>query len=125
MINIIYTILLFNILIIGFKMFQKYKVDNLQALIANYLTGAVCSYLFLETNFSNILNATFTSTMETNLDEIANNNVIWNNVLDEFYSAFIINVDSLNNKDSVITYKNDKRRLLGKNEDNLSVYSYS
>ena len=33
-------------------MFQKYKVDNLQALIANYLTGAVCSYLFLETNFS-------------------------------------------------------------------------
>ena len=52
MINIIYTILLFNILIIGFKMFQKYKVDNLQALIANYLTGAVCSYLFLETNFS-------------------------------------------------------------------------
>ena len=52
MINIIYTILLFNILIIGFKMFQKYKVDNLQALIANYLTGAVCSYLFLETTFS-------------------------------------------------------------------------
>ena len=33
-------------------MFQKYKVDNLQALIANYLTGAVCSFLFLETNFS-------------------------------------------------------------------------
>ena len=52
MINIIYTILLFNILIIVFKIFQKYQVDNLQALIANYFTGAVCSYFFLETSFS-------------------------------------------------------------------------
>jgi len=33
-------------------MFQKYKVDNLQALILNYITGAVCSYFFLETSFS-------------------------------------------------------------------------
>jgi len=52
MINIIYTILLFNILIIAFKMFEKYKVDNLQALIVNYLTAAGCSYFFLEQNFS-------------------------------------------------------------------------
>ena len=52
MINIIYTILLFNILIIVFKMFEKYKVDNLQALIVNYLTAAGCSYFFLEQNFS-------------------------------------------------------------------------
>ena len=33
-------------------MFQKYKVDNLQALIANYLTAATCSYFLLETDFS-------------------------------------------------------------------------
>jgi len=52
MINIIYTILLFNILIIIFKMFEKYKVDNLQALIVNYLTAAGCSYFFLEQDFS-------------------------------------------------------------------------
>ena len=50
--NIIYTILLFNILIIAFKMFEKYKVDNLQALIVNYLTAAGCSYFFLEQDFS-------------------------------------------------------------------------
>ena len=52
MINIIYTILLFNILIIAFKMFEKYKVDNLQALIVNYLTAAGCSYFFLDQDFS-------------------------------------------------------------------------
>ena len=52
MINIIYTILLFNILIITFKMFERYKVDNLQGLIVNYLTAAGCSYFFLEQDFS-------------------------------------------------------------------------
>lgn len=52
MINIIYTILLFNVLIIIFKMFEKYKIDNLQALIVNYLTAAGCSYFFLEQDLS-------------------------------------------------------------------------
>ena len=52
MYNIIYTILLFNVLIIVFKIFEKYKVDNLQALIVNYITAGFCSYLFLETDFS-------------------------------------------------------------------------
>lgn len=52
MISIIYTILLFDVLIIVFKMFQKYKVDNLEALIVNYLTAAVFSYFFLENSFS-------------------------------------------------------------------------
>ena len=52
MINIVYTILLFNILIIVFKMFKKYKVDNLQGLIVNYLTAAICSYFFLKQDFS-------------------------------------------------------------------------
>ena len=52
MINVIYTILLFNILIIVFKMFEKHKVDNLQSLIVNYLTAAGCSYFFLEQDFS-------------------------------------------------------------------------
>jgi len=52
MINIIYTIILFNILIIVFKMFERYKVDNLQGLIFNYITAGICSYLFLESDFS-------------------------------------------------------------------------
>lgn len=52
MTNIIYSIVLFNILIVIFKMFEKYNVNNIQALIFNYLTAAFCSYLFLEKDFS-------------------------------------------------------------------------
>ena len=33
-------------------MFEKYNVDNLQALIINYITAGVCSYLFLEQEIS-------------------------------------------------------------------------
>ncbi len=52
MTNIIYTILLFNVLIIIFKLFEKYNIDNLQALIINYLTAAGFSYFFLKQDFS-------------------------------------------------------------------------
>ena len=37
---------------IGNKMFDKYKIDSLQALIFNYVTAGICSYLFIESNFS-------------------------------------------------------------------------
>tara|TARA_R110001592_G_scaffold125325_4_gene335238 strand:- start:741 stop:1607 length:867 start_codon:yes stop_codon:yes gene_type:complete len=46
MIDIILTILAFNILIIIFKFFGKFKIDNLQALIVNYITAGVCALLF-------------------------------------------------------------------------------
>jgi len=49
---ILYTVLLFNILIIIFKLFEKFKVDNLQALIINYFTAAFCGYVFLEKSMS-------------------------------------------------------------------------
>lgn len=52
MTEIFLTIILFNILIIFFKMFEKYNVDNLQALIVNYLTAGLCSYFFLESDIS-------------------------------------------------------------------------
>ncbi|MCB9361464.1 MAG: hypothetical protein H6587_00415 [Flavobacteriales bacterium] len=46
MIDIILTILAFNILIIIFKYFDKLKIDNLQALIVNYITAGICALLF-------------------------------------------------------------------------------
>ena len=52
MIEIFYTIVLFNILIIIFKMFEKYNINILQALIFNYMTAGICSYFFLESDFS-------------------------------------------------------------------------
>lgn len=45
MINLFITILLFNILIIIFKFFNRYNVDNLQALIVNYLTAGTLGVL--------------------------------------------------------------------------------
>jgi len=33
-------------------MFEKYNVDNLQALIVNYITAGICSYFLLESSFS-------------------------------------------------------------------------
>jgi len=52
MLEIFYTIVLFNILIIIFKMFEKYNINILQALIFNYMTAGMCSYFFLESDFS-------------------------------------------------------------------------
>lgn len=40
MIDLIITIVLFNFVVVLFKLFPKYKVDNLQALIFNYITAA-------------------------------------------------------------------------------------
>lgn len=48
MIYILYTIVVFNLLIIIFKFFDKYNVDNLQALIVNYFTAAICGFVFSE-----------------------------------------------------------------------------
>ena len=52
MLEIFYTIVLINILIIIFKMFEKYSINSLQALIFNYMTAGICSYFFLESDFS-------------------------------------------------------------------------
>ena len=52
MIYIIYTVLLFNILVVIFKFFEKFKIDNLQALIVNYFTAAACGYFFSNQNIS-------------------------------------------------------------------------
>ncbi|MDC1024404.1 DMT family transporter [Flavobacteriales bacterium] len=50
MIYIAISILLFNLLVVFFKLFEKYNVDNLQALIANYFTSGILSLLLLNEN---------------------------------------------------------------------------
>ena len=52
MMYVVYTVLFFNLLIIIFKLFEKYKVDNLQALIVNYFTAAACGYFLLKDDYS-------------------------------------------------------------------------
>ena len=43
MIDLFISVLLFNILVIFFKLFEKYKIDNLQALITNYIVSFLIS----------------------------------------------------------------------------------
>jgi len=52
MIDIVLTIVAFNVLIIFFKLFPKYGIDNLQALIINYFIAGGLSLYFSEQSFS-------------------------------------------------------------------------
>ena len=79
---------------------------------------------FLEKNFENIINSNFTSSLEENLDSIANNNMIWNNVVKDFYDIFIVSVNSLDNKDLISKNKNDRKRYLGDDSNKNPIYAY-
>ncbi len=59
MLSIVLTIIAFNILIVIFKLFSKFNIDNLQALIVNYFVAGLCGLYFsdIEFNLSYILNA--------------------------------------------------------------------
>lgn len=52
MIDILIAVLSFNVLIVIFKLFQHFKIDNLQALIVNYFTAGLCSIYFSGQSFS-------------------------------------------------------------------------
>lgn len=45
MIYVFLTIVIFNLLIIIFKLFARFKVDNLQALIVNYVTAGAIGFI--------------------------------------------------------------------------------
>lgn len=76
---------------------------------------------FLETHFSHVLEPTFTSTLEQDLDEIANGRIEWLQTVKSFYDIFIVNVNKLN---SCAMVNNDNKRLIGQNEEGVNVYSY-
>ncbi len=52
MIDILLTVVSFNILIVFFKLFHKLNIDNLQALIVNYFVAGLCGIYFSEQTFS-------------------------------------------------------------------------
>lgn len=80
--------------------------------------------MFLETNFTSILDTNFTSKLEEELDEVANSNKVWNNVVKIFYDTFIPNVDKLNDKDVVSKMKDERKRLIGNDSDGKPLYAY-
>lgn len=52
MLSIVLTIIAFNILIVIFKLFAKFNVDNLQALIVNYFVAGFCGLYFSDIEFN-------------------------------------------------------------------------
>ena len=52
MIYIAITIFLFNILVVFFKLFEKYNINNLQALVSNYFISACLAFYFIEDNLN-------------------------------------------------------------------------
>ena len=76
---------------------------------------------FLEQHFTNILDTNFTASMEEKLDHIANNVLVWTQVLDDFYNDLEPCIKIL--KEQKIT-KNDNKRLLGNNNEGKPVYVY-
>ena len=78
---------------------------------------------FLEKNFTNILDYNFTSNLEQKLDEIANSNAQWNNVISDFYGQFRPSVEKLNNEKA--SSSEDKKRFLGVDEESgKNTYAY-
>lgn len=56
MLDILLGILSFNVILICFKLLERYKVDNLQAIAFNYITAGLLSFTLVETtpSFSEI-----------------------------------------------------------------------
>jgi len=48
MIDLLLSVLFFNVILILFKLFEKYQVDNFQAIIINYIIAGSCGYFMLE-----------------------------------------------------------------------------
>lgn len=46
MVNLLLGILFFNLILIAFKLFEKYKVDNLQAIVVNYIVASGLGFYF-------------------------------------------------------------------------------
>lgn len=59
MLSILLTIIAFNVLIVIFKLFDRFGIDNLQALIINYFVAGTCGLYFsdVEFNISYVINA--------------------------------------------------------------------
>ena len=59
MLNIVLTIVAFNVLIVIFKLFAKLNIDNLQALIVNYFVAGFCGLYFsdVELNLNHLITA--------------------------------------------------------------------
>lgn len=75
--------------------------------------------IYLNTHFSHIFNPIFTSNVETQLDEIANNNIIWHECIRNVYNTYNPIVTQLN-----LQIKPTKTNELIGTIDNINYYKY-
>ena len=78
---------------------------------------------FLEKNFQDIVNYGFTNSMENKLDIIASGSLEWTQAVGEFYSLFHPKVELLNSTPSQKS-ENNKKRIVGTNDDGKNIYTY-
>jgi len=82
---------------------------------------------FLNEHFEDLMNYSFTSKLEENLDEIVNNKINWSTMLNTFYSSFEPKVKLLKSNESkneAYKKKEDSKRKLGINNNNEHVFAY-
>ena len=70
------------------KIQQKGYVEKLEKALTPTILGRTVSDQ-LDEHFKNIMNYQFTASLETQLDEIAEQKLVWTNVLNEFYHPFL------------------------------------
>jgi len=83
--------------------------------------------LFLDEHFKKLMDYSFTSELEGQLDEIANDKIVWNELLSDFYKEFEPKVSLLKSRESkseAYQKKMDNRRNLGTNSKNEHVFAY-
>ena len=86
---------------------RKYVEKKDKALIPTLLGRTVCKQLVDQ--FSNIMDYKFTAGMEEKLDLIAEKKLIWNVVLQEFYTPFMEVVSSVMKDAKRVTIESDKK----------------
>lgn len=105
---------------------EKCKIGNEKKKLIPQAIGKETT-VFLNEHFNQLMDYAFTSKMEENLDEVANNKAIWNQVLANFYQNFEPKVRELSSKESknnAYQKKIENRRNLGLNEKNEHVFAY-
>ncbi len=88
------------------KIQQKNYVEKTEKALAPTNLGYVlCKQL--NEHFKDIMNYEFTANMETKLDDIAENKLVWNEVIKEFYTPFIETVNEAKNTMQKVVIESD------------------
>ena len=85
---------------------RKYVEKKDKALIPTLLGRTVCKQLVSQ--FTNIMDYKFTAGMEEKLDLIAEQKLVWNEVLKEFYTPFMETVNSVMKNVQKVVIESDK-----------------